>query len=91
MPRFASCSPTAYDEVLRSRMADLVNAGRDRRAHPIQGATFLAASRATCRGRISTSRASRTTAGARTRPRAAAGFGVRLLVELARAVAGADR
>ena len=43
------------------------------------------ASSATCRGRTSTSRAPATTTAAPTRPRAASGWGVRLLLELARA------
>jgi leucyl aminopeptidase len=31
-----------YEELLRSRVADVLNAGRERKGHPVQGATFLA-------------------------------------------------
>jgi leucyl aminopeptidase len=76
----------AYEELLRSRVADLVNAAKERRAHPIQGATFLAhfagdvpwahvdiAGVAWDRGRAYA-------------PKGGSGFGVGLLVELARAL-----
>ena len=75
-----------YDELIKGRYADIVNSPRaaqgaldHRRRVPAR------ASPATCRGRTSTSPAPATTTGAPTRPRAASGCGVRLLVELARA------
>jgi leucyl aminopeptidase len=74
----------AYEELLQSRVADLVNAHRERKAHAIQGATFLA------RFAGDVPWAHVDMAGVSHdlgRPYAAkggSGWGVRLLVELAR-------
>ena len=69
----------------RSRAATPTSSTWSRRARPPRSSrpSSCAASPATCRGRTSTSAAPPGTPGARTPARAASGFGVRLLVELA--------
>ena len=79
-----------YAELIKGRYADIVNAVEDRKAGlDHRRRVPAAASPATCRGRTSTSPAPPTTTASRTRRKGGSGFGVRLLVELARANSGA--
>ena len=79
-----------YGELIKGRYADIANAVEDRKAGSITAARVpAAASPATCRGRTSTSPASADDYGRPYAGKGGSGFGVRLLVELARANAGA--
>ena len=72
-----------YAELIKGRYGDIVNAVENRRARRSPPRSSSSASSATSPGRTSTSRAPRGTRTRPTRPRAATGYGVRLLVELA--------
>ncbi len=76
-----------YDEAIRGQYADIVNATPDRRAHPITAAAFLAR----FAGEVPWAHVDMAGVGNDTGRAYAAkggsGFGVRLLVEVARAVA----
>jgi leucyl aminopeptidase len=78
-----------YEELLRSRVADLVNAGRDRKAHPVQGATFLARFAGDVPWAHVDIAGVSYDLGRAPAAQGGSGFGVRLLVELARAQSNA--
>ena len=80
-----------YAELIKGRYADIVNAVEDRKARLDHRRRVPArASPATCRGRTSTSPARRWDSGKPYAPKGGAGFGVRLLVELAARPRGGD-
>jgi leucyl aminopeptidase len=76
-----------YDEAIRGQYADIVNATPDRRAHPITAAAFLAR----FAGEVPWAHVDMAGVGNDTgrayAPKGGSGFGVRLLVDVARAVA----
>jgi leucyl aminopeptidase len=76
-----------YDEAIRGQYADIVNATPDRRAHPITAAAFLAR----FAGKVPWAHVDMAGVGNDTgrayAPKGGSGFGVRLLVDVARAVA----
>ena len=77
-----------YAKLIKGRYADIVNSVEDRGARRSPPPSSCTASRATCRGRTSTSPACAYDNGRPYTPKGGAGWGVRLLVELARASGG---
>jgi leucyl aminopeptidase len=76
-----------YDEAIRGQYGDIVNATPDRRAHPITAAAFLARFAGEVPwAHVDMAGVSNDT-GRAYAPKGGSGFGVRLLVDVARAVA----
>jgi leucyl aminopeptidase len=77
-----------YDEAIRGQYADIVNATPDRKAHPITAAAFLARFAGDVPWAHVDMAGVMSDTGRAYAAKGGSGFGVRLLVDVARAVAG---